>query len=89
MSEKIIFFILIFVIFIAGCARDVTKEEAENIAKEYIISKNLTDARSPLQISNTFLQNDEWHIQLIVGDDKGTIILSKKGKVLKAEDKWI
>lgn len=87
MLKKIIFFI--FIIFIVGCAREVTKEEAENIAEEYVISKNLTGKGNPLQISNTFLQNNEWHVQLIVGDDKGTIVLSKKGKILRTEDKWI
>ena len=85
-----IFLLLILIIF-TGCAKDITNEEAEKIAKEYVISKiGQPTPEEPLIIANIFLQDKEWHVQLTIGDDRGTVILNKKGKVVRIEEnKWI
>ncbi|MEK6984406.1 MAG: hypothetical protein AABX33_07570 [Nanoarchaeota archaeon] len=82
---------LLLLLVLPGCAKDITNEEAEKIAKEYIISKiGQPTPEEPLIIANTFLQDDEWHVQLSIGDDRGTVILNKKGKVVKIEEnQWI
>ncbi|MBI2652464.1 hypothetical protein HYX00_03270 [Candidatus Woesearchaeota archaeon] len=84
-------FLLLILILFTGCAKDITNEEAEKIANEYIISKiGQPTPEEPLIIANTFLQDKEWHVQLTIGDDRGTVILNKKGKVVRIEEnKWI
>lgn len=80
---------LLSLIFLLGCARDITKGEAENITKDYVISKIGQNPNEPLIISNIFLKENEWYVQISVGDDKGTLVLDKKGKIIKFEDRWI
>jgi len=79
----------IVLITTTGCAKEITEIEANNLAKEYIISE-FGNPDVPIVISKTFLENNEWHVQVSIDDDKGTVILDKKGNVKNFESyKWV
>jgi hypothetical protein len=89
MKKIIILIGLIATLFLlVGCAKDITETGARNIAQQYMVNELRTE--EPVVINQVFLSNDGWHVQLTVGDDKGTVIIDKKGKVKGLETyKWI
>lgn len=88
MINKFLFLLLVFsLMIIVGCTKDITQSEAENIARQHILAESYS--KEPLIINNAFIKNEEWHVQLTVGDDKGTVIINKKGKVQRIYDEWI
>jgi len=80
--------IVLAMITLIGCTPDITEEEAKTIAADYIISEIGTPSE-PMTISKTFLEDNEWHVQFIVGDDKGTAVLDKKGNFQRLDSyRW-
>lgn len=91
--KKLLFILLVVgIVVVSGCGRNITEQEAVSIATEYVaLEFNLiVNPDEPLTISNVFFKDEQWHIQLTAGDDKATVILDKKGKVISFEKyKWI
>jgi hypothetical protein len=89
MKKAILFIGLIATLFLlVGCAKDITQLDARNIAQQYMINELQTE--EPVIVNNVFLSEDGWHAQLTVGDDKATVIITKKGDVKGLETyKWI
>jgi len=71
--------LIVALVLVVGCAKDITQAEAQTIAQQYVI--NEVRPSEPIVINNVFLTDGGWHAQLTVGDDKATIIISKKGEV--------
>jgi hypothetical protein len=89
--KKIIFLLILFSLFILGCGKEITQKEAETIALTHIVSTyDAPTMQDRLAVSQTFLAEDGWHVQLIIGDDEATVILDKKGKILDVKTyEWV
>jgi hypothetical protein len=80
--------ILIGLIVLTGCAKDITQAEAAGIATSYVIEQ--VGFEETVEVHGITLKSDGWYVQLILGDDKGTVILDKKGNFVKLETyKWV
>ncbi|MBW3000108.1 hypothetical protein KY339_05540 [Candidatus Woesearchaeota archaeon] len=92
MKSKLLFIILI-IILIAGCGKTtptklVTKGEAGSIATSYVIDDIGTE--EPVTITQIYLKDNNWNVEMIVGDDKGTVIIDRKGNIIDvAEYEWV
>lgn len=82
--------LLVSILILVGCSKPITQQEAQQIAKDYVLTEFGAPEDGDLTISQSILKDDGWHVQLIVGDDKGTVIINKRGDVIKFEAyEWI
>jgi len=73
------FALVIFsLILLTGCVKDITQAEAGGIATTYLI--NQIGIEEPVVVHQIILKQDGWHVQVMIGDDKGTVILDRKGE---------
>jgi hypothetical protein len=87
--KKILFILFILSLFLLGCAKDITQSEAAGIATQHIISEYGITTEA-LEIHEITLRNDGWYVKVLIGDDKGTVIIDKKGNVLDLKSyEWI
>ena len=68
-----IIFVLMGLLLLVGCAKDITQAEAAGIATTYIIET--VGFEEQVEVHSITLKSDGWYVQLILGDDKGTVIL--------------
>jgi len=85
----ILFLIVVGLFSLAGCAKNITQAEAGGIATAYII-ENVGLGNEAIEIHDITLKSDGWYVQLLIGDDQGTIILDEKGNFVRLEAyKWV
>ncbi|MDP7454430.1 MAG: hypothetical protein QF809_02735 [Candidatus Peribacteraceae bacterium] len=78
--------LVVSLIALFGCSKPITQEEAEEIAKDYVISEfGPTSVGESLSAYEAMRVENDWHIKVLVGDDKGLAIIGRKGKVIKFE----
>ncbi|PIN76162.1 hypothetical protein COV17_03180 [Candidatus Woesearchaeota archaeon CG10_big_fil_rev_8_21_14_0_10_36_11] len=70
-------------IFLTGCAKDITQADAGGIATTYLI--NQIGIEEPIVVHQVILKQDGWHVQVMIGDDEGTVILDRKGEFVTLE----
>ena len=82
-----LFLIILFTLFLIGCTQPLTQPEAEQKARDYILSQwaQTGSPEIPFTIQNRVFENNEWRVTVAAEDDTGVFVLDKKGNFKRIE----
>ena len=77
-------FILVAVVLLMGCAKDITNAEAGATAYQYVMERiGQQPTGESFELHEPQFKNEKWYVYGNIEDDKLTVIMDKKGKVLE------